>query len=56
MVGDVGFRDAVGRVVYVDAEELDAELLEVLRDPARLAECNDARQSEQFLLVPLSLA
>ncbi|MHB2253350.1 hypothetical protein [Corynebacterium aurimucosum] len=56
MVGDVGFRDAVGRVVYVDAEELDAELLEVLRDPARLAECKDARQSEQFLLVPLSLA
>lgn len=24
MVGDAGFRDAVGRVVYVDAEEFDA--------------------------------
>lgn len=54
--GDVGFRDAVGWVVYVDAAELDTELLGVQGEPARLAECNDARESDQFLLVLLSLA
>ncbi|HJG43780.1 hypothetical protein [Corynebacterium phoceense] len=41
MVGEVGFRDAVGRGVYVDAQELDEELLAVLGEPELLAQCND---------------
>ena len=43
MVGEVGFRDAAGRVVYVDAPELDEELLAVLGDPELLARFNDRR-------------
>ncbi len=41
MVGEVGFREAVGRGVYADAQELDEELLAVLGDPELLAQCND---------------
>ena len=43
MVGEVGFRDVVGRVVDVDAQELDEELLAVVGDPELLAQCHDRR-------------
>ena len=43
MVGEVGFRDAVGRGVYVDAQELDEELLAVVGEPELLAQCHDRR-------------
>ena len=41
MVGEVGFRDVEGRVVDVDAQELDEELLAVLGEPELLAQCHD---------------
>lgn len=43
MLGEVGLRDVVGRIVDVGAQELDEELLAVVGDPELLAQCHDRR-------------